>query len=54
MKTTTKKIEIAYNTFGRDDRMVSKRKVVSEKALAKTMEKLREDGAMNIVTRDAE
>jgi hypothetical protein len=46
------KVEIAYMAFGRDGRLAPKRKMVSAKALAKTLEKLRDDGAMNIVTRD--
>ncbi len=49
-----KSIEIAYMAFGRDNRLAPKRKTVSARALAKTLAKLREDGAMNIVTREAD
>ncbi len=50
----SKRIEIAYMAFGRDDRLTPKRKRVSASALEKTLAKLREEGAMNIATRDAE
>jgi hypothetical protein len=53
-KPGDKRIEIAYTTFGRDDRMVCKRKVVSAKALERTLKQLDEAGAMNIMTRDAD
>jgi hypothetical protein len=49
-----KRVEIAFMAFGRNDRLAPKRKIVSAAALEKTLAKLREDGAMNIVTRDVE
>jgi hypothetical protein len=49
-----KRVEIAYMGLGRDNRLAPKRKTVTASALVRTLERLREDGAINIVTRDAE
>jgi hypothetical protein len=44
-ETGQKRVEIAYVAFGRDNRLVPKRKTVTTKALARTLEKLREGGS---------
>jgi hypothetical protein len=48
------RIEIAYSAWGQDDRLTSKRKVVTAAKLSATIDKLRDQGALNIVTREAE
>ena len=50
--TQPKRIEIAYQVFDRHDCLVWKRKTVSATALQRTLTKLEEAGAMNIMTRD--
>ena len=47
-------IEIAYQTFtGREGRLTWKRKTVPASKVAATVQKLRQNGAREIVTRDA-
>jgi hypothetical protein len=53
-QTGQAKVVIAFVAFGRDGRLVPKRKIVTASKLEKTLEKLGEEGAMNIaVSNDA-
>jgi hypothetical protein len=51
-KNTTTKTEIMYSTFGRDDRIVWKTKIVTSSRVEAICENLAENGAMEFKFRE--